>query len=338
MIQNRNTPPTLNYRVAFEGEYTIRKYSRGGVLLQEIGPFSNLITDIGLDSLYGGPGYVQAFVGTGSSTPSTLDTQLNNYLAKSNWVGDIPGVSWNGSAARGGAPDYWVQGVGTFPFGQGVAAGNISEVAVGWFDSAAGTDAQKHRCFSRALILDGDGDPTTITVLSDEFLEVIYALKMYPYMGADSVQTISINGSDYTFTTRALNVGAVTMNGPTYNGTSGFGSLIVSAVRGSSAIAHAELAAVTATGMSDATSIGVATAGARDAYIPGSYSVKRAQSFALANGNHAYGISGFTAENAASSSKALAKIQYQTSVRPPIMKTSSDVLSFKVGFSWGRRA
>jgi hypothetical protein len=78
----------------------------------------------------------------------------------------------------------------------GVATGNLSEIGMG---PTATT------LFSRALILDGVGNPTTITILSNEQLNVTYQLgTVVPLVDVVSSITLPILGTIAT-TVRAAN-------------------------------------------------------------------------------------------------------------------------------------
>ena len=79
-----------------------------------------------------------------------------------------------------------------------MAAGNLSEVGVGWTGGA---------CFSRALIVDGVGTPTTITVLGDEILDVTYEFRR-SWPTGDGTATLTVNAVNYDVLWRALSVGA----------------------------------------------------------------------------------------------------------------------------------
>ena len=64
------------------GQYTLRKYKADThELVQEIGPFDNLITDQGLDRVGTANFANYVFVGTGTATPAVTDSTLGNYLA-----------------------------------------------------------------------------------------------------------------------------------------------------------------------------------------------------------------------------------------------------------------
>lgn len=130
--------------------------------------FPNLITDNGKNryaDTYNYIAYCQ--VGTGNTAPSIGDTALVNRVGSTN-VNQATTYGAQGSAPYFG---WWRK---TFRFGTGVAAGNLAEIGVGPVNIG--------NLFSRALIVDGVGAPTTITVLSDEVLDVTYELRVYPIL------------------------------------------------------------------------------------------------------------------------------------------------------------
>lgn len=154
--------------------------------------FDNLILNQGLNQ-YGTLGtFLEACqVGTGSAAVQATDTGLSNRIA---------GTTNKTSTTRGsqgGEPYYtWIRI--NYMFSVGAAAGVIAEIGVG----TAGTGST---LFSRALIEDGGGNPTTITVKSDEILEVVYELRYYPPL-VDASGTVTLGGNDYGWTSRASNV------------------------------------------------------------------------------------------------------------------------------------
>jgi hypothetical protein len=181
----------------FAGRFRLRVYRNDGTLRRDTGWFNNLITNNGLDYPVLGPTqafgarfmFPQCFVGTGSATPSFTDTSLQAYLASSNAAG--PAVP--AAAFVAGPPPYWQQ-FSSYRFSTGTAAGNISEIAIG---------ASPTNIFNRALILDNLGNPTTITVLADELLDVTYEFRVYPPT-TDEVATFAINGVSQSITTRSF--------------------------------------------------------------------------------------------------------------------------------------
>lgn len=156
--------------------------------------FDNLITNGGLDRLGSAStsaviSYVQ--VGTGSTAPANTDSALANWSAGTN-------RNFTSSYSYGGNPTYHTEVTYTWQFNQGVAAGNLSEIGVGWASSGS--------LFSRALIVDGSNNPTTITVQAIEFLTVTYKLRMYPPT-ADVTGTITLDSVNYDYIIRPSQAG-----------------------------------------------------------------------------------------------------------------------------------
>lgn len=150
--------------------------------------FPNIITNGGLERMAeNSTWYNYCQVGTGTSTPVATDTTLDTYLVNTTTVQST-------TTGNQASSPYYAYRTTVYRFGEGVAEGNLSEVGVGW---SATTDL-----YSRALILDGGGSPTTITVLSDEYLDVTYQLRIYPPT-SDITGTISLDSITYDYTGRA---------------------------------------------------------------------------------------------------------------------------------------
>jgi len=152
--------------------------------------FPNLITNQGLN--YFGDGdqaitHVQ--VGSGTAVPNVNDTSLATWVAGTS--SSFESYNNNSNSPYQCTTSY------TWQFAQGAAAGNLSEVGVG--------RATSGQLFSRALILDSGGNPTTITVTSIEFLTVYYRLSVYPPLD-DVIGNITIAEVDYEYIIRAANV------------------------------------------------------------------------------------------------------------------------------------
>ncbi|WP_173911038.1 hypothetical protein [Acinetobacter sp. Marseille-Q1618] len=133
---------------------------------EETDYFHNLVLDSGLERMSVGSvlGYVS--VGSGNSIPNISQTSLDNFIASTN--------SQNGADAVGNqlvTKPYYSWARRTYRFNAGVAAGNLSEIGVGWTST---------NLFNRTLIKDLNGNPTTLTVLNDEFLDVIVEIRAYP--------------------------------------------------------------------------------------------------------------------------------------------------------------
>lgn len=142
---------------------------------KDTGWFPNIITDQGLNARGSESNILgQTQVGSGTDAPATTDTALQSFVASTTTTQDS-------SPAAQASPPYYGRFRVTRRFDEGVAAGNLSEVGIGYGTSGSNTDPTNARpLFSRALILDALGNPTTITVLSNEVLDVTYELRNYP--------------------------------------------------------------------------------------------------------------------------------------------------------------
>jgi hypothetical protein len=184
----------LILRAGLSGHFRLTVHKGDPARPRRVLDFDNLITTAGLDFIGGSTTYIErCAVGTGTNTPAITDTQLQTQIAATSTV-------MSTSTADEPSPGpYFGHATINFRFGQGVAAGNLTEIGVG---KLSGTPVP---LFSRARIVDDDGDPTTLTILSDEFLDVSYTLRIHPPT-SDLVSTVVIGGLTYDFTLRASNV------------------------------------------------------------------------------------------------------------------------------------
>lgn len=204
-------PPENTFRMPTMrmGGYVRCQIHRGksGTLKYDTGWFPNIITDKGLGYYGNAPqGFMfnQCAVGTGTGTPTVSDNGLFAYLAATatnpgGFPADSTGTGY--VAAAGSVPAYyWNQN--TFTFGTGVAAGNLTEVGIWPLAVTYGSGL-----FSHALILDSNGNPTTITVLSNEVLSVTYQVNYY-IDPSDHSFSFPYNGSTTTGTYRTTMMGS----------------------------------------------------------------------------------------------------------------------------------
>lgn len=270
--------------------------------------FDNIITDNGLN-LIGTDGFAlySAHVGSGSAAPSISQTQLQTLVASTtSRTSVVKGIAPS-------APYYrWTRTV--HRFAAGAAAGNLSEVGIG-----AGATS----LFSRALIKDGLGAPTTITVLSNEFLDVSYEVRVYSPT-ADVTGSITISGTPYNFVMRAARVN--------FDDNGGVGSWAdnvgVSAPQRVSQVKSyiGVLGSVTGEPANE-TDDGVAT---NLNYTAGNFYRDANLQFGLDDGNNAAGITAM---------QIFASLGYfQCSFTPAIPKDSSKQLSITTRISWARRS
>jgi hypothetical protein len=179
---------TLLHKVC--GFYKIEAVKKDGSRRLLADWFPNLILDQGLDRLainYDFMEYCQ--VGSGNTTPANSDIGLATPVASTN-------THYSSSYGVNGSSPYYVYYQYVYRFAAGVAAGNLSEVGVGWNTG--------DYLFSRSLILDIGGSPTSITVLSDEYLDVTYEYRFYPYE-SDVTGSLTFTGDvggTYSYTLR----------------------------------------------------------------------------------------------------------------------------------------
>lgn len=182
-------------KTQFEGRYKIEAVREDGSRRLLADWFPNLVTNAGMDYLSGVSGNYTAYcvVGSGNTVPAFTDTALTTL------VGVTTSAVSNTITAAAVAP-YVGTRTAVYSFLAGVATGNLAEVGVGISSTAL---------FSRALILDNVGNPTTITVLSNEALYVTYQLNQYVPV-ADVTGSVVIAGITYAYTLRAANATSAT--------------------------------------------------------------------------------------------------------------------------------
>lgn len=156
------------------------------------GKFGNRILTSGRNQMSQRDWFTSCQVGTDSTLPAITQTALLGYVAgTSNIQEDVKG-------AQPSAPYYgWRRK--RFRFAAGTTAGNLSEVGIGW-DTASGDYLA-----TRALIVDIDGNQTTVTPLPNEYLDVVVEIRYYPPL-TDVTGTVVLNGVTYDYILRAANV------------------------------------------------------------------------------------------------------------------------------------
>lgn len=270
--------------------------------------FPNLITDAGLNRMaYGG--YLNAcHVGTNNTPPNVLNNSLVGY------VGGTTTVQSSSYGAQSTAPYYGWKRI-TYRFNVGVATGNLAEVGI----ATAAANGGSTVLFSRALILDINSNPTTITILPDEVLDVTYELRNYPPL-VDVPQTLTITGSgSHDMVTRAAFVtssswGLYLGGGVSFN-TSGVDGFVF----------NGSIGAITSGPSGNSSNVSQYNVGS---YVENSLERSGGYGFGLNQGNLAGGIT------AARYQTTLG--YYQTSFSPAITKDATKTLSFVFKTTWAR--
>lgn len=180
------------FRVGVEGRYVLERIKPGHGVIQELS-FPNLVTDFGMNALGSGeynPMYIH--VGTSTTPPANSNTSLGTFGTSFS----LPGTG-DDAYANSGAPDYYAQKFIVKKSEIGAATGNWTEIAVS-------NQAETGNIYSRALILDSGGNPTTFTVLADEQMQASYELRHYPIF-TDDVRNVTISGVTKSTITRVCN-------------------------------------------------------------------------------------------------------------------------------------
>lgn len=294
---------------------------------RRVAEFHNLILNQGLDYLAQGTitqvGSTLSCcqVGTSSAVVAAGQTGLQSFLAGTNVT---PSVN---STTQPSSPFYGTKII-TYEFAVGAAAGNLAEVGVGRATTG-------NVLFCRALIVDGGGVPITITVLSDEILQVTYSLRCYP-VEADTPAVVTISGSNYTFTRRPIRVTSVewAFSQATSSGINGFG--LDDTFSASMVAFSGGLVLATGTNMSG-TSANRSSA-ANSAYVPGTYSRSCTGTWAIAAANFgAGGIQGILVVSKFGNAAQGGPGVYQYGISPGIPKISTQQLVMNYSFQWARK-
>lgn len=300
----------INVHSKVSGRYRITVQNSDGSIRKETGWFDNLVTNNGLDLMYNSDYLTACAVGTNNATPAVTDTQLGGLLAST------ATIQSSNTGKQLATPPYYVYTQNSYRFAQGAVVGNVAEVGVGLSST---------NLFSRALVLDGSGNPTTITVLSDEILVVEYEMRLQ-IPGSDTSGTFTDNGTTYNWTARALFIDSETYWVPRVIGPRmRFNS---STVGFNAAAAHD--GSIGTVFQSPGGARATAGPGTPAAYTAGSYQTSGTFVFGIDSANFATGITAFTF------SSIDRNPAYQFGVSPAIMKTSADQLTMSVSYSWGR--
>ena len=274
--------------------------------------FPNLITNNGLDLINQGEADMTkyCYVGSGSTAPTVNDSGLQNKIATA--TGE---ATFSTSSAQATAP-YYGYATRSWTFAPGAAVGNLSEVG-------CGKDALGVNIFSRSLITDALGNPITITVLTNDYLTVIYELRCYPPL-EDSVSTVDIAGVATECTVRASNV-TTGSNWGFYQNSGN--STAANAFNSVHTVYKGVLGSITG---SPTLSLGtINQSSPSDVYTPGSHFRDGVVNLSLAQGNSAEGISAINIPTWLGS--------FQVGFNPPIVKDNTRTLRLNYRVGWGRK-
>ena len=193
---------TMNNHIGLKGIFNLKFTNVKTGQIREL-EFTNLILNSGLDRIAIGGFIAGCVLGSASSTPVVTDTSITGILGSSTTL-----QAYGVGTANTSTPPYWRSYYWTYRFIEGVATGNISQVAMAFGTVSAGTTL-----FSLALVKDSGGTPITITKLADEVLDVTYTLQLF-CPSADVTGTISISGVNYDYVARPASAAIWAVNNP----------------------------------------------------------------------------------------------------------------------------
>ena len=325
-MSTKKKNPTLG----FAGRYQFVKYkadAEGNAIegtAEIVLPWTNnLITDSGLNLLGTSTDDLLAYcrLGSGNSAPAASDTVLAAQVGASSSSGaaDVSGYSVGN--------EYGFRRV-TRRFSAGTVSGvNLAEVAM--------APAESGPIFSRALLKDTSGTPTTITLDSGEILDVVYEVRLYPALTPVS-GTYVIDGVPTTVTSTPIGWGSASAWNP-----SGIaiGSVLALGTTNQTTYCAAK-ATENYTNVPQAYASGAGeVVGVARPYTPGTFQRTKEYSYALSQANFGTGIGGFrwgaTAAGAVPYSHS-GMGQFAVGFNPKIQKNSTKTAKIEVGLSWGR--
>lgn len=307
------------------GRFKIEKITASGERVAVADWFSNLIVDGGLDWLGTGNAhdatqYCRA--GTGATAPANGQTGLVSQLGSASAIGTIV------ESTSGGVPVWYQSVTRVYTFAIGAVVGNVAEL--GTFSAATGGTM-----FSRALVKDTGGNPTTITILSDEQLVVTYEFRKYP-PSADLTGTISIavDGvpTNFDYVLRAANVDETVANYAYWRTRSSLGSV---SSDGFAAMAFETSTLGPATGVPSGDER-PSTSAVLSSYVGGTFYRDLTVRFGINRGNFASGVGSIIFANVGGLETK--DHGYQISFEPKLPKTNAKTLSLPFRLSWGRYA
>lgn len=306
------SPPPL----PLSGQYTLRvRDAKSKKIKKEVGPFSNLITDIGLNRIGTSPSVASdCYVGTGTVPPQVTDTTMSTYKVTSNSAGAI-------TYTAGTSPTWICSASRVFTFNSGTISGNITEVGVGWASSPV------NALWSRELIVDSNGNPIAITVLPTEILEVVYTLRMH-IPQSTFTGSFTLNGVVYNYTAKVRLAGVWRV----MNSSMMFGPAIWDAYAAGCALSAGIGGSMTGT---------IVPSGAVKgpyAYVNNSLTRSGVTNFALTDANTPSGIQGFAIGPSHNNNynDSFLSMLYQMVLDKPIPKTNLNTMSFTMSISWTR--
>ncbi len=172
----------IHHGFGISGEVRCKLYDLNLNLRYDTGWEHNLITDRGLEllsPLSSGAIASYTYIGSGTSTPSFSDTQMQSFLGSSN----VAGVG-GGIILTSVAPDYEYNTTLSRRFPAGVGTGSVNEVGLGYNSTSI------NGLYARQLL------GSTIVKGADQVLDVIWRQTYWPLI-TDVLGVVTIGGIVY---------------------------------------------------------------------------------------------------------------------------------------------
>lgn len=321
----------MQANMGMAGEFRCVVKRADGSTKIDTGYQKNLILNQGLDFFGGGNGgdmMGYCVIGSGNSQPVYTQNKLDTAITGVS--GANFSTKYDYDAARDGNL-YKTNRVKKYSF-SGLNNVNVSELGL----ASTYSNATTYFLCTRALIKDSLGNPTTITVLSGEILEIYYKLWIV-YDVTDKTGTLNlldgVGGSTaYNYIARLAGVGGTNIGGSAQYGNNTVGlTLSEGAGNNSHSVGNGGIGAITGapTGTESVyiSSSSVSTA----TYISGSYKRQITWSLSISQANFAIRSAIFYTK------MGFWQIRFGSVANDsPITKTNTQTLSIPVEFSWGR--
>ena len=316
--------PIIELKSELEGIIKLEIIKEDGTLKEAKGlniPFKNLITNAGLNYITGGysaynrdipSAFKYCRVGTSSVTPTVFDTALGNQTGSVSPLGSLT------NTVQYKTNPYYSDHKRVYTFAVGAVSGNLTEI--GFF-----SDTTNAIMWSRALIKDSGGNPTTLTLLATEQLKVTYTVRKYMPASSTGSFTLNTNGTNSTinYTVTPANI---TANNSTYCSLYYEGSVIyLSESQTLGPVNDFPTGSVYAAG------------GTISPYVTNSFEMEASHTVATTRCNFTTGIGSMLfGSYTYTAYESPAYLLYQCSFSPKIMKTSSQTLNIRIKLSCGR--
>lgn len=291
----------VNMHSQIGARFKLVAHKGDGVPTKETEWFNNIVLDAGLARMSVGTWIDRCCVGTGNTTPAVTQTALASFLASTT------SINATTTSIQTSATPYYRSVTITWRFSMGVAAGNISEVGMGWANT---------NLWNRALVLDANGNPTTITVLSDEYLDVVAEIREYPTLSTTGsfnlVDKAGAIKSTHSYTGSPLMLSA----SATFAKITSTIFAVYSGVKNDSVISN------------PTTQIG--TTSTSTVTYPTSTSTQAIWTLALATANGTHQSFLLQMDGLAGS------FYYKFQISPTITKTSAQIMTYTTTMTWGR--